>query len=59
MPTVSDVLLPALNLEQRDELGKEVEKAWEKVAEALRLEEQTVNELEKLIIDSYESNRSS
>jgi len=59
VPTVSDVLLPALNREQRDDLGKEAEHAWEKVAAALRLEEQTVNELEKLIVDSYESNRSS
>ena len=57
IPTVSDVLLPALNREQRDELGKEAEKAWEQVAEALRLEEQTVTELEKLIVDSYESHR--
>jgi len=59
VPTVSAVLLPVLQKKQRDELGMEAEKAWEKVADALRLEEQTVTALEKLIVDSYESNRSS
>ena len=59
VPTVSDVLLPALNQEKRDELGMVVEEAWEDVADALRLEEQTVKQLDKLIVDSYESNRRS
>jgi hypothetical protein len=58
VPTIADVLLPALDRNKRDALGKDVESAWEKVAEALRLEEAAVSALEKLIVDSYESNLS-
>jgi len=57
-PTVGEVLLPSLEREQRDELGREAEQAWEKVASALRLEEQTVASLEARIVSSYESSQS-
>jgi hypothetical protein len=57
VPTVADVLLPALRKGLRDELGEQVEEAWERVAEAVRIEERTAEQLERFIVESYESNR--
>ena len=39
------------------ELGKGAELAWDKIAQSVRLSDETVRQLEQVIVKGYEANR--
>lgn len=53
--TISDVLILILSSDDRKELGRAVDAAWDNIAQSVRLSNEAVDSLEGLIVDSYEA----